>query len=554
MSPETYVFRPRRYLEKEDFEKYLQLVRKVATFDASTKHWVFSPEIAAKYFGSSDELLDHLIELRSYVDLDYSTILDLVDLFEDYLDRLKCVIVTREGGLLRLRVHRRYFRDVLSILREVAVVSYYIEVPKVDEVTGEFQGTELVEKRLKLYRVAKVGEEFVTPVGLLHVLRKELQRRGFGTDVKIEVRKFDRDVPMELNFKLYPYQEEVYSKWLEAGCRGTVAIFTRGGKSFIAMKAIYDLKVPTVIFVTTRELAYTWREYLKKYLSIPESYIGYIGEGEFSIRPVTIATYKSAVQHIERLKQVFELAIYDESHHVPAKTFKTVAIHLDSLYRLALSATPERRDMNHELLYRLCGDLLASIDYIQLVRLKVVAPIEVFDTLYARDQSEKLLHLLAVLDKHRNEKIFVFTQYRKTAEKLYTELMKRGYKVALITGETPQSKRALAFKEFISGQVNIIVTTTVLDEGITVPDADVAVIYEGTGEARQMIQRIGRVLGYMPGKTAKVYEIVDLSNTRERNAHLRRRWVRDLYMKPEVRKYVLEEKKLTTQKLMSDYL
>ena len=114
--------------------------------------------------------------------------------------------------------------------------------------------------------------------------------------------------------------------------------------------------------------------------------------------------------------------------------------------------------------------------------------------------------------------------------------------MALITGETPQSRRKRAFQEFLRGNVKIIVTTTVLDEGITVPDAEVAIIYEGTGEARQMIQRIGRVLGYVPGKTAKIYELVDITNPREKRAHFRRKWVKELYLFPGLDKYVASEK------------
>ncbi len=181
------------------------------------------------------------------------------------------------------------------------------------------------------------------------------------------------------------------------------------------------------------------------------------------------------------------------------------------------------------LLYDLCGELVYSLTYRDLVKLKVVAPIERFDALFARSPDEKLALLVELLRRYRGSKAIVFTQYLSTAEKVYSRLLKEGFSAEMITGSTPASRRELAFKRFVEGRVNILVTTTVLDEGVTVPDAEVAVIYEGTGEARQMIQRIGRVLGYYPGKTAKVFEIIDISNPREKAAYLRRSWIRELY-------------------------
>ncbi|WP_243675107.1 helicase-related protein [Vulcanisaeta distributa] len=63
----------------------------------------------------------------------------------------------------------------------------------------------------------------------------------------------------------------------------------------------------------------------------------------------------------------------------------------------------------------------------------------------------------------------------------------------MITSKT--SDRDSIFRAFARGTYKVIVTTTVLDEGIDVPDADVAIILSGgTGSQRQMIQRVGRVV------------------------------------------------------------
>lgn len=57
-----------------------------------------------------------------------------------------------------------------------------------------------------------------------------------------------------------------------------------------------------------------------------------------------------------------------------------------------------------------------------------------------------------------------------------------------------------------------------------------------------MIQRIGRVLGYAPCKTAKIFELIDASNPKERSAHYRRKWIKKLYLFPGLEKYIEEAK------------
>ncbi|RLE89956.1 MAG: hypothetical protein DRJ49_01430 [Thermoprotei archaeon] len=436
--------------------------------------------------------------------------------------------ITRKGGYIRVKF--KYFdQKVWEKLRDELTLSYYVEKPVFDE-DGNLKDIEYIERRIKAYAEDLKDLCIETAVGLLDRVIEVLEREGYSVDIDI-MELPTLDVPMEQRFKLYPYQEAAYREWLKRK-RGTIAIFTRGGKSFIAMKAIIDLKKPTVIFVTTRELAQTWRGYIERYLGIPSPLIGYLGEGIRKITPITIAIYNSAVKYIELIKDKFELSIFDECHHVPARTFKEVALKISALYRMGLSATPKRRDRNEILLYALAGELLINIDYAQLLALKVVAPIETFRTYFVEGTEEKISTLLDIVKKHKESKIIVYTQLLKSADELYRQLRDRGFRVALITGRTAENRRKRAFKDFMKGAVNIIVTTTVLDEGITVPDADIAIIYEGTGEPRQMIQRIGRVLGFLPGKTAKVYELVDVTNKKELRAHFRRKWVKELYTIP----------------------
>ena len=53
-----------------------------------------------------------------------------------------------------------------------------------------------------------------------------------------------------------------------------------------------------------------------------------------------------------------------------------------------------------------------------------------------------------------------------------------------------------------------VVTSKVLNEGVDVPAANVAVVISGSGSVREHVQRLGRILRRDGDKYATLYEIV----------------------------------------------
>jgi superfamily II DNA or RNA helicase len=58
------------------------------------------------------------------------------------------------------------------------------------------------------------------------------------------------------------------------------------------------------------------------------------------------------------------------------------------------------------------------------------------------------------------------------------------------------------------GTYGAVVTSKVLNEGVDVPDANVAIVVSGSGSVREHVQRLGRILRKRDGKFALLYEIV----------------------------------------------
>ncbi|RLG89361.1 MAG: ATP-dependent helicase, partial [Thermoprotei archaeon] len=117
----------------------------------------------------------------------------------------------------------------------------------------------------------------------------------------------------------------------------------------------------------------------------------------------------------------------------------------------------------------------------------------------------------------RGSKILIFTQYIEQAEKL-SEILN----APVITGELDPKTRRNRLEAFKNGISRVLVVTTVGDEGIDIPDANVGIVVAGTSSRRQFIQRLGRLLRPGKGKEARLYEIVVKGTHEEAEARKRK--------------------------------
>jgi superfamily II DNA or RNA helicase len=82
------------------------------------------------------------------------------------------------------------------------------------------------------------------------------------------------------------------------------------------------------------------------------------------------------------------------------------------------------------------------------------------------------------------------------------------YLVPAITHETKAAERKRVLEAFQSGEYRAIVTSKVLNEGVDVPEAKVAIVLGGSAGAREYIQRLGRVLRKVGNRQAVLYELI----------------------------------------------
>ncbi len=370
-----------------------------------------------------------------------------------------------------------------------------------------------------------------------------------------------------------PYQQAALRGWQEAGRRGVVVLPTGAGKTLVAVMAIADVQRPALVVAPTLELVRQWSGVLANAFGVP---IGVVGGGEHRVEALTVTTYDSAWMQMPHLGDRFALLVFDEAHHLPSDAYQSAATMALAPYRLGLTATPERTDGQHERYDDLCGPIVHRAEIVELSGLWL-ADYDTERVLVDMDDDEralfeearacyrgfcadagirlgepdgfarflrlggrspegrealaayrlqrrlafgsraKLRQLSELLHRFAHEPTLIFTDDNATA---YT--ISRSFLVPVITHQTRLRERIELLAGLRSGRYGALVTSRVLNEGVDVPEAAVAIVVSGTGTVREHVQRLGRVLRKVPGKRALLVELVS-ADTGETLTSARRR-------------------------------
>jgi len=378
----------------------------------------------------------------------------------------------------------------------------------------------------------------------------------------------------DAEISLRDYQEKALERWL-IDKRGCIVLPTGSGKTHVAMAAINELSAPTLIVVPTLALVEQWKDKLRRIFD--EKNVGEFSGKEKELKPLTVATYDSAYVNAEKLGNRFMFLVFDEVHHLPAESYVQIAQMSAALFRLGLTATFERDDGRHEILKEVVGgkvfellpDHLAGKHLASYTIKRIFVPLteeekeeyekrkkifkgylrakgitlrraedfnkivmasgydeRAYEALRAWEEARKIAFnsknkirkLREILDRHRKDKIIIFTRHNELVYRI-----SKVFLIPAITHRTGRDERDEILEGFKTGRFRAIVSSQVLDEGIDVPDANVGVIMSGSGSAREYIQRLGRILRPSKGKKeAVLYELIS-RGTGEVNTARRRK-------------------------------
>ncbi|MFC6720792.1 DEAD/DEAH box helicase [Halobacteriaceae archaeon SHR40] len=345
------------------------------------------------------------------------------------------------------------------------------------------------------------------------------------------------DLPADLELDLREYQQAWVSNFMET--KSGVLVGPPGsGKTIAALGILAAVEGETLILVPGRELAGQWRDELLARTTLTPDQIGEYHGGEKNVRPVTIATYRTA--GMDRHRQLFDsrewgLIIYDEVHHIPAPVHRRSA-DLQTRHRLGLSSTPVREDDREADIYTLIGPPIGT-DWDALFQAGFVAEPEVEIRYVPWDSEEvqnqyvssegherrqlaatnpaKIEEVHALLSEHADKQALVFVEYLDQGQTYADELG-----VPFISGEMPHAEREKRFEQFRNGTLKTLIVSRVGDEGIDLPSAELAIVASGLGGSRrQGTQRAGRTM--RPTGRARMY-VLATRGTREEDFARRR--------------------------------
>ena len=411
-----------------------------------------------------------------------------------------------------------------------------------------------------------------TPGVRYAALRTALAERG--VDVEDRVLSL-ADLPdLRSDYELRAYQREALDAWRDAGERGVLELPTGSGKTVVALKAIEALSTPTLVVVPTVDLLDQWERELGTEFDVP---VGRLGGGEQRGEPLTVSTYDSAYLRADELGDRFEFVVFDEVHHLGGEGFRDIGRLLAAPARLGLTATFERPDGAHEVVEELVGPVVHRLaaedlagehlaafdikrvevsltpeereryeafqgtftdylarsgirmrsgsDYREIVKRSGNDP-RAREALLAKQRAREVMmnaerkveELADVLDRHRGDRVIVFTAHTDLVYRLSERFL-----MPAITHETAAAERRRILDRFRDGRYSRIVAANVLDEGVDVPDANVAVVLSGSGSEREFTQRLGRILRpKADGGRAVLYELVTEETAEEGVAERRR--------------------------------
>jgi Fanconi anemia group M protein len=113
---------------------------------------------------------------------------------------------------------------------------------------------------------------------------------------------------------------------------------------------------------------------------------------------------------------------------------------------------------------------------------------------------QKLLYIIKDLLKDPKIKIIVFANYRSTVDTIKELLQKEGINAEILIGQAKKGGKGMSqeeqintIKNFSEGKFNILVGTSISEEGLDIPFADYAIFYEAVPSEIRVVQRRGRV-------------------------------------------------------------
>ena len=232
----------------------------------------------------------------------------------------------------------------------------------------------------------------------------------------------------------------------------------------------------------------------------------------------------SALEHLSA--GAFDMVIMDECHHIGARTYAAVLDHFEPDILLGLTATPERAD-GVSILDRFEGTIAAEIRLWDAIEQHLLVPFHYFgihdgtdlstltwrnsgyDTgaltnLYTADDARaQLIHtqLQRIVTEPAVMRAIGFCVSIAHAQFMARTFERFGYACIALTSQSTRAERDTAPARLARGELQIIFTVDLYNEGVDIPCVDTLLMLRPTESATIFLQQLGRGLRHAPGKS-----------------------------------------------------
>ena len=539
---------PKKYLNKDEFQNYLSLVKSIANFNPQDKKWYINEFKISRI--NNNELKEIIKGLSNYVGD------EIYNVFGDYLkDNDNTVYVEFRGNYLIVYDDLEKYKDLLTY-----------KIKTFDHIQGQYVETPIL---LAWQR----GNSFATLRGLYWKLSNfaNLKAKPFAN-----LQFYDITLK---NFEMRDYQLNSIKSWISdiniVGA-GVVKAPTGSGKSVIAILSVLEMlknkpNSKIIYAVNSTTLLKQFQQFAKREdlpFVLVSGEIDELQKGQKSdFIALSIAYYysqKKKNKH-EKLKELInnaDLIIIDEAHHTPASSIKSLLLDSPNSLRLGLSATPIREDGRELEIMGLLGKISYSIDYSELVKNNYLVPLVYIQ--FTPKISEKIYNKLMALrefyadqpfsklysaelrlfenspytNKQIIEKIKELNKYpalmivrRISVAKKLSELMnENGIISDWVSSKTSLEERMQKIENLKNGKIKMLISTSLADEGLDILNLQLVVLLTQGKSRIKLIQRIGRVM--RPWQSKQKGYILDIaynSDIFQRQADNRKKFVQNEY-------------------------
>ena len=335
---------------------------------------------------------------------------------------------------------------------------------------------------------------------------------------------------LDFDGTLRDYQREAVEAATSAG-HGVIVAPTGAGKTVIGCAIISEHETAALILVHSRDLADQWVERVERFCGVRPEVLGY-GKTPSEDARVVVASLQTLARwkwwDVHQWGERFGVVIQDEAHHAPARTYLAVLSGLRGRYRYGLTATPNRADGLTPWMRWSLGPTVYEVDSRRLEAAGAVlrpqiqtwrapnVPLHGMDPhargrKLAEDESRNdgLVIQCRILC-NRGHVVLVLVKLVDHARRLAEMLREGGLDAAAMVGAMRSKERAEVLDRMRAGTVQVVVATSLADEGLDAPRLSAVVLAAPTRNIGRTLQRIGRALRPCEGAPAPVVvDVVD---------------------------------------------